>query len=70
MPFYSQHVHRDAIKLLYNEKTTPSGSEMISMVARAMSSTPHYCDPIQKFMKEFLKEEVVFEMPPGVRSWK
>ena len=27
-------------------------------------------DPIQVFMKEFLKEDVDFEMPPNVRSWK
>ena len=27
-------------------------------------------DPIEKQMDSFLKEEVDFEMPDGVRSWK
>ena len=27
-------------------------------------------DPIQAIMKAFLKEEVEFEMPPNVRTWK
>ena len=27
-------------------------------------------DPIEEFMTEFLREEVDFEMPDGVRSWK
>ena len=27
-------------------------------------------DPIQIFMKQFLKEDVDFEMPQNVRSWK
>lgn len=27
-------------------------------------------DPIEKQMDAFLKEEVDFEMPDGVRSWK
>ena len=27
-------------------------------------------DPIEKQMDAFLKEEVEFEMPDGVRSWK
>ena len=31
---------------------------------------PSQQDPIQEFMKNFLKEDVDFEMPPNVRSWK
>lgn len=27
-------------------------------------------DPIDEFMTQFLKEEVEFDMPPDVRSWK
>ena len=27
-------------------------------------------DPIDEFMIQFLKQEVEFDMPPDVRSWK
>ena len=27
-------------------------------------------DPVEEFMKKFLKEDVEFDMPEGVRSWK
>lgn len=32
--------------------------------------SPHEEDPIDQFMTHFLKQEVEFNMPPDVRSWK
>ena len=44
--------------------------ETMTCIDYAGAFTPLGEDPIQNFMAEFLKEEVDFEMPADVRSWK